>query len=89
MSSLAQQELSSNFFVGVMTGLSFAETFGITPPAVTVFNVLDETVPTYQGPFERANLLDFAKKASSPLIKQIDLSNLGSFIKVNLFEILV
>ena len=83
MSSLAQQELSDSFFVGTMNELPFGDTSGNTAPAVAVFNVLDETIPTYQGSFERPALLEFVSKVSSPLIKQIDLSNLGSFMKVN------
>jgi protein disulfide-isomerase A1 len=82
MSSLARQELSGRFFVGVMTDLPFAGTVGTTPPFVTVFNVLDETIPTYQGPFERTAVLEFANKVSSPLIRQFDLSSLVSFMKV-------
>ena len=82
MSSLARQELSGRFFVGVMTDSPFVGTVGATPPFVTVFNVLDETIPTYQGPFERTAVLEFANKVSSPLIRQCDLSSLVSFKKV-------
>ena len=82
MSSLARQELSGRFFVGVMTDSPFAGTVGTTPPFVTVFNMLDETIPTYQGPFERTAVLEFANKVSSPLIRQCDLSSLVSFMKV-------
>src|SRR6266480_4049290 len=82
MSSLARQELSDRFFVGVMTDSPFAGTVGATPPFVTIFNVLDETTPTYQGPFERTAVLEFANKVSSPLIRQSDLSSLVSFKKV-------
>jgi hypothetical protein len=39
MSSLARQELSGRFFVGVMTNSPFADTVGTTPPFLTVFNV--------------------------------------------------
>lgn len=82
MNSLARQELSGHFFVGVMTDSSFAGTAGATPPFVAVFNVLDETIPTYQGPFERTAVLGFANKVSSPLIRQFDLSSLVSSMKV-------
>jgi protein disulfide-isomerase A1 len=82
MSSLARQELSGRFFVGVMTDSPFAETVGTTPPFITAFNGLDETIPTYQGPFERTAVLEFANKVSSPLIRQCDLSSLVSFMKV-------
>ena len=51
-------------------------------PTVTVFNVLDETIPMYQGPFERTAVLEFANKVSSPLIRQFDLSSLVSPMKV-------
>jgi hypothetical protein len=82
MSSLARQELLGRFFVGVMTDSPFAGTVETTPPFVTVFNVLDETIPTYQGPFERTAVLEFANKVSLPLIRQLDLSSLVSFMKV-------
>lgn len=82
MSSLAQQELSDRFFVGVITDSPFAGTVGTTPPFVTVFNVLDETIPTYQGPFERTAVLEFANKVSSPLVRRVDASSLVSFMKV-------
>jgi hypothetical protein len=82
MSSLARQELSGRFFVGVMTDSPFAETAGTTLPFVAAFNGLDETIPTYQGPFERTAVLEFANKVSSPLIRQCDLSSLVSFMKV-------
>jgi len=84
MSSLARQELSGRFFVGVMTDSPSADTIGTTPPFVTVFNALDETIPTYHGPFERAAVLEFANKVSSPLVRQMDLSGLVSFMKVKL-----
>jgi protein disulfide-isomerase A1 len=82
MSSLARQELSDRFVVGVMTDSPFAGIDETTPPFVTVFNVLDETIPTYQGPFERTAVLAFANKVSSPLIRQLDLSSLVSSMKV-------
>jgi hypothetical protein len=82
MSSLAQQELSGRFFVGVMTDSPLTGTVGNTPPFITVFNVLDETIPTYQGPFERTAVLEFANNVSSPLIRQFDSSSLVSFMKV-------
>jgi len=89
MSSLAKQELSSRFFVGVMTDSPFVNTVGMTtPPFITVFNVLDETMPTYHGPFERTAVLKFANKVSSPLVRQCDLSSLVSFMKVKTLEIL-
>jgi len=84
MSSLARQELSGRFFVGVMTDSPFADTVGTTPPFVTVFNVLDETIPTYHGPFERTAVLEFANKVSSPLVRPFDLSGLVSFMKVKI-----
>lgn len=84
MSSLARQELSGHFFVGVMTDSPFAGTVGTTPPFVTVFNVLDETIPTYQGPFERTAVLEFANKVFLPLIRQFDLSSLVSSVKSGL-----
>ena len=85
MSSLARQELSGRFFVGVMTESSFVNTVGTTtPPFVTVFNVLDETIPTYHGPFERTAVLEFANKVSSPLVRPFDLSGLVSFMKVKI-----
>ena len=83
MSTLARKELSSRFFVGVMADPPFVNTVETTtPPFVTVFNVLDETVPTYHGPFERTAILDFANKVSSPLVRQFDLSGLVSLMKV-------
>jgi protein disulfide-isomerase A1 len=87
MSSLARHELSGRFFVGVMTDSPFAGIGGTTPPFITVFNVLDETIPTYQGPFERASVLEFANKVASPLIRQFDLSGLVSFMKVRVLRI--
>jgi len=84
MSSLARQELSGRFFVGVMTDSPFADTVGATPPFVTVFNILDESIPTYHGPFERTAVLEFANKVSSPLVRQFDLSGLVSFMKVKI-----
>lgn len=86
MSSLARQELSGHFFVGVMTDPPFAGTAGAMPPFVAVFNVLDETIPTYQGPFERTAVLEFANKVSSPLIRQFDLSSLVSSMKVKVLR---
>ena len=84
MSTLARQELSSRFFVGVMTDSPFVNTVETTtPPFITVFNVLDETVPTYHGPFERTAVLAFANKVSSPLVRRFDSSGLLSFMKVN------
>ena len=82
LKSLAELELSGRFFVAAMADPPFNDAAEITPPFVTVFNVLDETIPTYHGPFERHAVLEFANKVSSPLIRQFDLSSLVSFMKV-------
>jgi protein disulfide-isomerase A1 len=82
MSSLAQQELSGRFFVGVVTDSSFTGTVPTTIPFLTVHNVLDEVTPTYQGPFELSSVLDFANTVSSPLISRFDSSTLANFVKV-------
>jgi protein disulfide-isomerase A1 len=78
LSSLAKEELSQNFFVGVMSDPPSSE----TTPSVTVFNILDETTPKYDGPFERQDLLDFASLVSQPLVRQFDLSAIVNFMKV-------
>jgi len=83
LNSLAERELSDRFFVAMMTDSPFIDVAEMTSPFVTVFNILDETIPTYNGPLERTALLGFANKVSSPLIRQFDLSSLVSFMKVN------
>jgi len=83
LNSLAERELSDRFFVAMMTDSPFIDVAEMTSPFVTVFNILDETIPTYNGPLERTTLLGFANKVSSPLIRQFDLSSLVSFMKVN------
>jgi len=83
LNSLAERELSDRFFVAVMTDSPSSDVAEMTPPFVTVFNTLDETIPTYNGPLERTALLAFASKVSSPLIRQFDLSSLVTFMKVN------
>lgn len=82
MQSLADQELSDRFFVGVVADSSFTDATGTTPPFLTVFNGLDESTPTYQGLIERTAVLSFANKVSSPLIRRFDSSSLVSFMKV-------
>lgn len=83
MNSIAQQDLSGRFFVGVMTNALSGQAVEYKPPYLTAFNVLDETVPTYQGPFERTLVLEFANNVSSPLIRQFDSFSLVSFMAVN------
>ena len=79
MTSLAQQHLSQRFFVGVMTDSASA---GTGPPLLTAYNMLDETIPTYRGPFESNALLEFADNVSSPLIRQFDAFALRTSIEV-------
>lgn len=83
MKSLAQKELSNRFFVGVITNSPFTDTVATELPSISVFNIFDDTVPTYEGPFERTAILEFADKVSKPLIRQLDLPNLGDLMKVN------
>jgi hypothetical protein len=80
--SLAQQELSSRFFVGLMTDSSFAGAIETAAPFLTVFNALDQAIPMYDGPFATDKVLEFANKVSSPLIRQFDTSSLAMFMKV-------
>jgi protein disulfide-isomerase A1 len=80
--SLARKELSDRFLVGVTSDATLAGVAGTTPPFLAVFNVLDETIPKYEGPIERNAVLEFANKVSSPLIRQLDLAGLAAFMKV-------
>ena len=79
MTSLAEQHLSNRFIVGVMTG---PESVGKESSFLTVHNALDETTPTYDGPFENDALLQFAESVSSPLIKKFDAFTLRNSMEV-------
>lgn len=86
MSKLAEQDLPGRFFVGAATEPSDVG-FGINPPYLTVFNVLDEIIPVYHGPFEAEAVLDFTKRVSSPLIRQFDSSSLVKFLEVSIVPV--
>lgn len=87
MDALAEQDLSGRFFMGVTTKPLFDEAVGASPPFLATFNVLDETVPTYQGPFERTAVLEFANHVASPLIREFDTSSIVTFMKINVFKL--
>ncbi|KAH8703563.1 thioredoxin-like domain-containing protein [Talaromyces proteolyticus] len=85
--SLAQQELSANFFLGEIgfdSPLLADVTKSVTPPFITVFNSRDETTPTYDGTFDMESLLEFLNKVSSPLITELRLDNLVGFMESGL-----
>lgn len=81
LSSLAENELSQNFFVGVTPSSQIDQKI---TPFVTVSNILDETTPKYDGPFEREGLATFANLVSKPLVRQFDLSAIVSFMKARI-----
>lgn len=80
LASLATEELAKDFFVGVMPNTQS----GTNEPFITVYNVRDETLPKYYGPFEKEAILQFASLVSQPLVRQFDMSSIVSFMKVGI-----
>jgi len=80
----AAASLRSDFVLGTVSGLQLGGLGSLQQPSLVVFNILDETNPTYDGPFETSEIISFAKKASSPLVGKLELARLKEYIQVRL-----